>query len=69
MQFGLDAYFSHKVNNASETFLTFNFHGLKPEFIFIPKSEIENQDIIKTELHKLAERLKIDFQNKLDWKW
>lgn len=42
---------------------------LKPEFIFIPKSEIENRDAVKIELQKLAERLKIDFQNKLDWKW
>ena len=43
--------------------------NLNPEIVIIPKSEIENQDLINTELHKLAERLKIEFQNKLDWKW
>jgi hypothetical protein len=45
-------------------FLKFNL-----EVIIIPKSEIENEDLVKTKLIKLAEKQKITYDNQLNWKW
>lgn len=42
---------------------------LNPEIIIIPKSEIENEILLRNELIKLSKKQKIEFENQQNWKW
>lgn len=45
------------------------FIKLNPEVIIIPKSEIEDETFIKSQLLKLSEKQKVEIENQQNWKW
>ena len=45
------------------------FISLKPDVIIIPKSELENLDIIRDELKKISEKLNVKYLSDINWKW
>lgn len=45
------------------------FIKFKIEVLLLPKSEIENQDLVKSELLNLTKKLNSELENQLNWKW
>ena len=45
------------------------FIKFKIDVLLLPKSEIENQDLVKSELLNLTKKLNIELENQLNWKW